>query len=152
MCFINKDSVFIIYRSAKIAFSDSVKSSGANWGIIGEVLILFVVCFTSVTNCDSSGKILIFGGFQTALISSQVDSGRLVISKLFSVNLWVVHFVGIEINIEEDFRLYCACIVFWVVNRGIFSNFNFFASKGELVGVVDYAIFVVSKAAHSFVD
>ena len=71
---------------------------------------------------------------------------------MFSIDLWIVLLVGIEINIEKDFRLYSACIFCWVVDRGIFSDFNFLACKGELVRVVDYAILLVSKAAYSVVD
>ena len=110
------------------ASSDSVESSGANWGVESEELI-GIVFFASITSSGSSRKVTFFSSLSAACITRLINDVGDFVVELFTINLWVVLFVSIEINVVEIFNSGSANSSFFVVFDDFIGDFDFFLSK-----------------------
>ena len=133
------------------ASSDSVESSGANWGVVSEELIR-IFLFASIANSGSSLNVTFFSGLSAACITRDINISVEDVVVLFSINFWVVLFVSIEIDVVEIFNIVSALSSSWVVFDDFIGDFDFFTSESESLVVVDRTAWVIGGTAEFLVN
>jgi len=115
--------------------------------LVGEEFVYLIIDFTAITNCNSSFNVFFLCSLYAAFISESTNFSLYVISVLWSIDGWVIHFVVIEIHINVPFYFDITTASLRVILWGSIFDLYFLTGKSELIIVVYVTILIVGKAA-----
>lgn len=114
---------------------------------VGEKFVYFIINMTSMTDFKCSFNVFFLCSLYTALISSIIRTSLYLIRVLWSIDVRVIHSVGIEIHIDVVFFCDFTNASLRVILGDSILDLYFLTSKGELIIVVYVTILIVGKAA-----
>ena len=114
---------------------------------VGEKFVYFIINMTSMTDFKCSFNVFFLCSLYTALISSIIRTSLYLIRVLWSIDVRVIHSVGIEIHIDVVFFCDFTNASLRVILGDFILDLYFLTSKGELIIVVYVTILIVGKAA-----